>query len=414
MQKLTPRNTLLLTGLVLAVIFIGLEFNRTGDLLIYLSASDNYFASPNLYKILYGEPAVFYYLGNPFLTLLLYPLTLLPVQLSAIIWKLVSIVCMLRIWTLIQKYFTDFSLSQQQNRQWQTLSFIASVFIIYSNLHMVQLTIFMLYLSLEGMNQITNKKKIYLGAFLISIAIAMKISPVVLLPYLFYRKEFKAGIVIVLLCVSYLFIPVVFIGWIKNSELWLHWWYLIDPASDTKIFDMNNRKNHGISTLLSTLFLKDISDNIVNLSTRRHIVHLGEGTVKLLIYAVKVIMVLFTLYFLRSQPFREAKNKLSQFWELSYLFLIIPLFFPQQRIYNFLFLFPAISYLLYALLTKGRKLPYFKLITIVFSFAILLLNLELVLGVFRKYYWHYKTVTYATLIILVLLASIQPKKLLKE
>ena len=279
---------------------------------------------------------------------------------------------------------------------------------------MVQFTILLLYLSLEGLHQTIKKKQLLLGAFLISLAIGIKLSPIVLIPYLLYRNYVKSALLVIVLCGFYFYLPNIILGYSEGQQLWSDWWSLIEPKTKEQIFDMNNRKNHGISTLLSTLFLKDITDNVVHLSNRRYLIGLSEETVQLLIYSIRALLASFTLYFLRSKPFKPQPDPLSQLWELSYLFLVIPLFFPQQRIYNFIFLLPGITYLIFQLWFNATNVSKLRLKQVLFIIAILVLNMELVLGAFRKFFWHYKTITYATILLLFLLTCIKPKQLTKD
>lgn len=399
--------------LLLCVVFLGFEYDRLGDLHIYLSASSDLFKEGNIYKNLYGKK-FFFYLGNPFLSVLVYPLTFLSFTLVAELFKLLNILLLFRIWRLILNYFSSTSISPKKLALFQSIVFVCCFFLIYSNLHMVQFTILLLYLSLEGLYQIIEKKRNLLGAFLVSLAIGIKLSPIVLIPYLIYRNQIKAALWSILLCTAYFFLPVLVLGWTENMQLWGDWWTRIEPVSKEQIFDTNNRKNHGISTLISTLFLKDLTDNVVHLSNRRYLIGLGEGAVQVLIYSARIFLASFTLYFMRSMPFKKQPEKLSRLWEVSYLLMVIPLFFPQQRIYNFIFLLPAISYIVFRFLFEKKSIPKVKVKQLVFSLAIILLNLELLLGQYRKFYWHYKTITYATIVLLILLCFLPPKSKAEE
>lgn len=143
MQLSLSQKVLLISFLVLAVVFIGFEFNRTGDFYIYLTAASNLFTTPNLYHILYGDPAVFSHLGNPFMTLFLYPFTLIPVQVAALLWKVINLFFLYRSWLLISDYFSEYRFTEKQKAIWQALAFVCALFFIYSNLHMLQFTIAM-------------------------------------------------------------------------------------------------------------------------------------------------------------------------------------------------------------------------------------------------------------------------------
>jgi hypothetical protein len=276
----------------------------------------------------------------------------------------------------------------------------------------------MLYCCLEGIYQINHNKNVKLGALLIAFSILVKVSPIVLLPYLIYRNQLK-GFAWTLLFLGILVgSTFIFIEPAKSVHLWGKWWYLINPLDSEAIFDMNNRKNHGLSTLLSTLFIKDITDNVVELTNRRFLIDLGREQVKILITLARITLIGLTLYFLRSKPFVSQKRKENEFWELSYLLLIIPLFFPQQRIYNFIFILPAVAYISHQLIINFKQLKHFKIKLALFIVCILILNLEMILGQFRLYYWYYKTITYATILLLILLMWVRPaaeeKSLLEE
>ena len=49
-----------------------------------------------------------------------------------------------------------------------------------------------------------------------------------------------------------------------------------------------------------------------------------------------------------------------------------------------------------------------------FLICIITFNLELILGVNRKFYWYHKSTTYATIVLLILLALSLPHKLLEH
>lgn len=395
-------------GLLLIIIFIIFEYNRYGDFSIYYHAASNLYRLPDLYHPLYSEPPTLFYLGNPVITLLIYPFTYLPLSFATLLVKLVDLVLLYRIWIIISSYLSiDLHTSKIKNLL-LIITFASCFISIYYNLHLVQFTIIMLYCSLEGIYQISQNKNIPLGSFLIAFAVLTKISPIVLLPYLIYRNHFKAFMWTILFLGVLVGSTFIFIEPTKSLFLWSKWWYLINPIDPDSIFDMNNRKNHGISTLLSTLFIKDITDNIVELTNRRYLIDLGREQVKVLITVARVILIGLTFYFLRSLPFVKQKIKQNEFWELSYLLLIIPLFFPQQRIYNFIFVLPAIAYLCYHLIVNKQQIKNYHLKLGAFVFCVLLFNFEMIFGQLRLYLWYYKTMTYATLFVLILLMWMRP------
>jgi len=279
---------------------------------------------------------------------------------------------------------------------------------VYSNFHLLQLTIFILCLCLEALNQTFYQQRKWLAGFLLGLALCFKITPIVFLPYLLYKLQWRSFIGSIGTIGFAILIPSVFLGWSSNLELWNNWIEALTIENpDWAIFDMNNRKNHGIAAWLSTLFIADIQDNVVSLTHRRYLVDLGHEKVKYLIYLIRTGLVILTLYFLKANKLSSEPLKL--FWEWSYLFLVIPLFFPQQRLYNFILLLPAFSYLILFQVQRFKTTP-INWKTILFSITILLFNLELLLGIFRKYLWYHKSTTYATIVLLIVLALRAPRQ----
>lgn len=398
----------LILGAVLLVVFVFGEFNRGGDFATYLEVAEALFNDELIYQRLYGPGELFEVFVTPFLAWFLYPFALLPLPLASALWKLLNILLLLRCWHLIGHYLDLKSWSVKQLRWMQALVFISIVFPIYDNLHMGQLTILLLYLGLEAMHQLNHRNNLLLGALLLAIGVFVKIILIVFLPYLLYRKRFRTFAVLVLALFALFALPATVVGWEQNLALWQDWLGMIDPSSSENRFDMNNRKNHGISALIASLFIEGIRNGESSVYLRRHLIDLDPMLVERLILAARLAIASAFLFFLRWPPFQKAPSRLHQLWELSYLFLVIPLIFPQQRPYNFLFLLPAFAYFLYFIRTKTSYKSWYAIVFYVLVFSI---NLQLTLGDFRNHYWHFKSLTYIALISGVLLFWLSPKRL---
>ena len=395
--------------MVLAVIFLGFEFFRSGDFYIYLEASADLFSSENIFHKKYGTPPTFFYFGNPFLTSILRPFTLLPFHISAFIWKILNIFLLFKIFQFIEELLFQSHLKSAIRSKATLLLMLGSFFLVYSNLHLVQLTIVILFLCFESLNQTFYKKKPLLGGLLLGLAMCFKLTPIVFLPYLLYKQQWRSFNSALVVLFTAILIPSIYVGWELNLTLWQNWFSALTPENpDWATFDMNNRKNHGISAWLSTLFIANIEDNVVRFTHRRHLIDFGYTATKYLIYGGRVTLMLLTFYFLKNR--KESDIQLKLFWEWSYLFLVIPLFFPQQRLYNFLFLLPALSYII---AYQIKKYTVKKKVTwglFLLFFLMLLFNLEILIGIFRKYLWYHKYMTYATFLLLGLLLYCKPGK----
>jgi hypothetical protein len=140
---------------------------------------------------------------------------------------------------------------------------------------------------------------------------------------------------------------------------------------------------------------------------------------KIVIDVVRAFFILLALYFIGSRPFRKVKNRLQEFYEVSYILIAAPLIFPHQQHYAFLMVFPATTYLLYYLMMKyfipypgsdlsgsfrTRKIILITLMTIIY----LVLNSHFILGQFNNLYDHFKVLTYGVLLLVGVLAFCRP------
>ncbi|MHB8206718.1 hypothetical protein, partial [Mucilaginibacter sp.] len=82
------------------------------------------------------------------------------------------------------------------------------------------------------------------------------------------------------------------------------------------------------------------------------------------------------LVFLNSKPFKSITSSVKQFWEMSYLFIVIPLIYPHQQQYAFVYISPAFIYLTWYFIKnwaviklKLNFLPWFLLAIIGFNFT---------------------------------------------
>lgn len=408
MLQIIKKNPLTTIFTLFTIIFLIAEYKVLGDFSIFLLASEALGNGEDIYAIryLYG----FQYFYSPLFAVLLYPLTLIPKEAAGLIWNLLSFGMLARTFVLIRQLFipsTTLKLTKLQ-----LIVALAMIFPIYSNFHATQMSAFILYAILESINLIIYKKKYLLGGALLALAINIKLLPLVFIPYFVYRKKFSAVLYTLIFTVIYLIAPIPFLGFETNYQLHLGWLETINPLKDANIIDLNERGLHSLTSLISTWFTD--YRNPYELTYRRHIMLLDIETIGLIINTARLALVLFTIYFLRTMPFQPAKSKLHRFWEVSYLSILIPLIFPHQQVYAFYLLLPAAYYVIYYL--TSIKLAFDKSwkINLIYSLAILaflFINLELILGLYRKVFWFYKLLSYGSLLLLVVLTICHPKYL---
>ncbi|MDP2386969.1 MAG: glycosyltransferase family 87 protein [Bacteroidota bacterium] len=405
-------------GGVILFLIILFEAQGRGDFSIFLQASSGLWQKQNVYTTIYNEWYHYYY--GVFFALILSPFTLLPLYVAKVIWLCINVFFVYRIWKILSSWLPLDKLSKISKTIFVILSFVFISRFLRDNFHLSQVTIFILYLTLEGLYLISKEKHLA-GALLIALGIDTKLLPIVIIPYLLYRGEWRALLYVFLFIAVFLFMPSLFIGHDFNITLLQDRWLLLNPANQTHILDTSERSFHSLTTLLATLLVENSGD-VYALPIKRNIADISIEKLNLVINACRVILVALTLYFLETMPFKKSKSQVHRLYEISYLCLIVPLIFPHQQHYAFFFIFPAITYLLYytvylyfnketLVVSKNFKMKKMALVFILFLIYFLT-NGHLILGEFNRYYDHFKTLTYGALMVVVVLAACRPKKLL--
>ncbi|HWY10858.1 MAG TPA: glycosyltransferase family 87 protein [Bacteroidia bacterium] len=396
------------TSICLAI-YVFIESLGNGDLFIYLSASNDLFNGINIFEKKYIDG--YHYFYSVLFAIVLKPLTYLPLQIANLVWLSLNLFLVVRIFALIKNLLPLHDFTKKELLILRIGGFLFSLRFIHENLHHLQITILILFLSLQGMQLVfSNKPRPFWGALLIAAGINIKLLPIVLIPYLFYRGFFKAGIYVVLICVGLLLLPAVIIGWEQNQLLLSTWAELINPLNSNHVLDTEERSFHGLSTLLSTLLVQNSGD-VYALNIKRNIADVSFEQLNIILNTIRVLLVLFTLYFLRSKPFQSNVGLKHRFWELSYILLLIPLIFPHQQHYAFLFICPAFIFCLYYFIQNRRSFSKQKYYLLAGTgiLVFLLCDLKLILGTYNDYYEHFKILTYGALLLLILLSVCVPK-----
>ncbi len=398
-----------------AILIILYEAQFTNDFNIFLSASKDTFEKKNIYKILYNNNN-FHYFYSVFLCILFYPLTLIPLYFAKVLWLFFNLFLVYRIFKIFDKYLPIKNLNHLK-KIFIVLFFVFILRFLRDNFHLAQMTIFIFYLSLEGLNLINNNKKIH-GAFLIALGIDIKLLPLLLIPYLIYRNQNKTFIYIIIFIFILLFIPSLFVGHDYNLFLISERWNLINPFNKEHILDTTESSFQSITALLSTLLVENSGEKDA-LELKRNIADISLDNLSLIINIIRLMFLTLTLYFLKTFPFKKSKSNVHTFYEISYLFLIIPLIFPHQQHYAFFFIAPAIFYVLYFFIFKyyliKEKSKFFILKKIIFIISLIfiyfLTNSHFILGEYNRFYDHYKTLTYGVLLLIILLLFCNPNKI---
>ena len=378
------------------------------DFDVFLHAATKLKGNENIYHPPFIRNLQYFY--SPLFATLLMPFDGLPYWVPECIWLAFSCYCVYRSWILCTQYFNISFFKSKQYKIWIWLSLLFTLRFILDNFTQAQMSIFLLWATLESL-ALFKKRKAIMGASLLALAINIKIIPLLFLPYLFYRKKIKEGFLVIAFCIFYLYLPAVFIGYQYNNFLLHEWWAIVNPTNAEHIIEATNGP-HSLDAMLSVF----ITNTTGSMEFKRNFINLSFKEVAIVINATRLFFVFLTLYFLRSLPFRPAHNNLKEFWEMSYLFLITPLIFPHMQIYAFIYTAPMIIYLLYFFIVQRQRnigigfglLLYFSILSILFTPIIG----RDVIGAFLFHaLQHYRILTFATILLIPIAIICTPKKI---
>jgi len=289
-------------------------------------------------------------------------------------------------------------------------------FILY-NFAMIQMTIFLLWGCLESVDLIKAKKNIF-GGFLLALVINIKILPIVIIPYLLYRKQFKSIAYTLIFSLIFLLLPSLYLGWSNNIFLLNEWWSAINPSNSEHLIESDLRL-HSLTALIPPLLTETSS----KIKISRNIIEIGKEAAILALNITRVSIVFLSFYFIKWPPFVKEKSRLSQLRELAYIILTIPLIFPHQQKYAFALAIPAIFYLCHFIVVNFqqrkeviKKTKWFILIAVVFaSFILTTLSTDGLIGrELSNITQHFKTITWGTILLIFALMLADPQTIIRS
>jgi hypothetical protein len=354
------------------------------------------------------------FLYSPFVGFVLMPLTYLPEVIPTFIFSLINFFILFRIWYIMAAWLQIGNFPPVKRRWW---CIITIAFIIRFIMHVFensQQNIIVLYLSLEGLYLIFLRGRAA-GGLLLALGICLKLLPIVFLPYLVYKRKFSATLTAVSLFILLLLLPATWFGLTFDLHLLQGWWTAINPTLDK----YNTQQNVGVQFhCISALIPVYFSDSNYHGFTV-NIMNLPPDKLFLLINVVRLLLISFTLCFLWIGRSAKEQSALFVFWQLSYIFLLIPLIFPHQAKYSYVNLLPAFGYLAFYLVSVyGLTSPVAKsdktilLVSMAAVFILTTLTADIIWGMdIGKYFQFLKLVTIGSLLLIPVLFFFSPKRL---
>lgn len=411
----------LLIVLVLAYI-VRVLLMGAGDFAVYYGASNALLDSKMIYHLPYpvGDSAC-EYSYSPFFAFILMPLALLPLWLADLLWLFLNLLALFRIFDLIVLFLgikKDFT--RKEYKWWVFLTLLFSVRFILYNFDLSQVTLILLCGSLESL-RLAIKRQWTMGGLVLAVVISIKLMPLVMLPYLFYRRFWQVGLATLGFMLLLNLTPSVLYTWSDYQSLMKEWFIVLNPTSDDFTIKQNvvAESIHSLSGFIPAFF----TDDITRYNLRRHFMDLPNETMIQVLNAARLFFILLTFIFLKTKPFQYINDKKRLFWEFSYLMIAIALIFPHQQKYAFILILPAAAYVLYFILMMKKSnfylekpLLYKALIgLLIIVWLLTTASTDGIIGrTLYEYGQYFKLITWGTMLLIVPLFLAKPNFLIRK
>ncbi len=325
---------------VFAVIFIAFVFylswivNLNKDFDIFIEASKLVFKGASPYEKWLGTAGLKYYY-SPFFAMILYPLKDTPQLFYAFIWTALNFYLVYRLLQLLRELLSVGGIEIRKQRLFVLFCLACSVRFLLDNLSLGQMTVMLLWATLETLRLWLQGRWMLAGA-LLALVINIKLMPIAVFCYFVYKGSWKISLATLGVSVMLLWIPAIVWGSPFNQQLHGDWIHTLTGTSVNSIVEDDNRP--GLSSLIPSL----ITETPLRFGLRRNVAELGPEAVQLITNLGRLVFVLIGLAII-SRPLRKPATAIEAFYDISVICLLTPLVYPHQGKYALLYTLPAYS-----------------------------------------------------------------------
>jgi len=398
--------------LIIAIVLNESFINVNKDFTIFIEASKLVFEGKNCYNIwLHSGTAGLKYYYSPLFAVILFPLKDLPQGVANFGWLSFNLFLILRIFRLVVSLL-EIRKEPTLNIQYFILFLLLVSFrFIFDCFSLGQMTFILVWATLESLRLINQNKKIR-GSFLLALVINIKLLPIAVLAYYFYKGELKAAFLTTIFWVAFLIVPSFFIGFNFNNLLLAEWFESIFNASTNSLTEDYGRQS--LSSFVPALFM----ETPIQFGIKRNLLNLSSSQVTILLSLLRMLIIIMTLLII-GNPFNNAIDSKKTYYEISLICALTPLFFPHQGNYSFLYLLPAYAYCIFVIMKEtSNKMETVGRINYCISFGFIILSFTLgtlttsgILGRKLANISEYLCcITISTLSLLISMILLRPKK----
>ncbi len=351
--------------ILLAIIVLGFFRNTLhkgmNDFRVVHRAAARVLHQENLYNF---EDGHYLYKYSPFFAVLVSPIGLFSFQVGQVIWLLGMCLCLT--FVLIQSKKIILGDKPPPPYLYVLTIFFGSKFLV-REITLGQ-TDFLILLFIFLFISFSDKKKNILAGLFLSLAVMIKPTSLVFVPYLLYKKKFKPVVYLGIFCLLFLLTPSFIYGFSGNLNL-LHGWKTVMSASSPPLLAVDmNQSIFAFFYRLLTPFPYHVN-----------VLELKFTLVSFLIYVCILALFIFLLFLNRRSGSSDG-NIVNHGEGIEYALLLIfmALFSPLGWFQNYSSAVLGIMILINYVFETGLKDRFIIIVLVLFFILVDLINFELV------------------------------------
>lgn len=320
--------------LIALVIFLSVSFqnsfHKMNDFKVTYRAASRLLNGGNLYN---WEDGHYVYKYSPFFALLVAPFGLIPFSYAKILWMALMCASLFGV-VRMGKYLVMGHRSPPRFFYFLSLLLIAKF--LLREIELGQ-TDFLQLLFILSLFVFLEKEKEFLGGLFLALSVIIKLTPLIVVPYLIYKKRFRTLVWSFVFIFAFFFFPSLIYGFHGNLGLLSNWYEFLSLSSPPLIANDMNQSIFG-------MFYRFLTSSEYNVN----FLSLDPNVVNALIYVITIASYISLLLFSRLSRKTEASFIHAQETvEYSFLLIFMALFSPLGWIQNFSSLVLASMVLVY-------------------------------------------------------------------
>lgn len=324
--------------------------SNESDLDIFFGAAQRLRAGQNMYLSPYLYGMWYYY--SPLFASLIVPFTFVNLMVLKVVWFFLNLFLLYRLYQILQKFL---SIPRNKNGMWLiSILGILAYHPVFLNLIYGQLTIFVLWCSLEGAYQALKNKNLK-AVLSFGIGINIKVLPIFFFYHYLLKRNLRLILAMLAAIVFFVALPYLWIPSHLHSGMIYNWLDLLNPLNDEHI----NTVGEGGFTDFASMATKYLTSMRIPTEAPANIASLNESQIFWLQMTLRLLILVAVAWVYRKVHSKLTEGSEKEFADVSFLLLCIPAAFPHQRDYSVLLCVPSFAWLLFLYFGKGYRVPIF-------------------------------------------------------